>query len=434
MLCIGLSALWDNGAIKPTLHKCFSVRQNFKNNDRMKKILTGLLLLIINIICFSQTVKELEYELSYFKSGEEWGNKKNIAFNLLKIDSLNESAINYLVEVYGRNNQKDSISILLDRFIKEKPKSPQPYLIRARERNAHFTGLTYTQQINYLNEAYKLDSVNVEAIYSLGKLYYKLFIKEFKSDKEKTNLDYYSANAIKYFSTLCNQIEIYKETLKFPLIQLANYKGDLNEKKLYSSYKIQYSYFPILAFLDLPSDWQTNYSVNVIDFVSDTECKVSGVESALFHINWYTTHLNALEEPILSDTLPAKVFRFTWLRTFHNPIVIGFVNNNDSITLYWKVCDGSGGYDPGKIIESKIKALTIKEWNDFIANIISIDFWNIPTTQSGILGTDGAQWILEGKELGKYHVVDRWSGGTIESVCLKLLELTDLKIEQDDIY
>jgi len=400
----------------------------------MKKILTGLLFSLINITCFSQTVKELEYEISYFKSGEEWGNKKNIAFNLLEIDSLNESAINYLVEVYGRNNQKDSISFLFDRLIKENSKSPQPYLIRARERNAHFAGLTYTQQINYLKEAYKLDSVNVEAIYSLGKLYYELFIKEFKSDKEKTNLDYYSANAIKYFSTLCNQNERYKETLKFPLIQLANYKGDLNEKKLYESYKIQSSYFPISAFLDLPSDWQTNYSVNVIDFVSDTEFKVSGVESALFHINWYASHLNALEEPVLSDTLPAKVFRFTWLRTFHKPIVIGLENSNDSIILYWKVCDGAGGYEPGKIIENKSKVLTIKEWTDFVSSINSINFWNLPTTQSGIVGTDGAQWILEGKELGKYHVVDRWSGGKIENVCLKLLELTDLKIKQDDIY
>lgn len=217
----------------------------------MKKILTGLFLLI-NFSCFSQTVKELEHELSFFKSGEKWGNKKNIAFKLLEIDSLNESAINYLVEVYDRNNQKDSIIFLFDRLIKENSKSPQPYLIRARERNAHFAGLTYTQQINYLKEAYKLDSVNVEAIYLLGKLYYELFIKEYKSDKGKTNLDYYSTNAIKYFSTLCNQNEEHKETLKFPLIQLANYNRDLDKKQLYESYKIQSSYFPISAFVDLP--------------------------------------------------------------------------------------------------------------------------------------------------------------------------------------
>lgn len=400
----------------------------------MKKILTGLLFLLINFTCFSQTVKELEHELSFYKSGEEWGNKKNIAYKLLDIDSLNVKAINYLVAVYGRNNQKDSISFLFDRLIKENPNSPEPFLIRAQEQNADFAELTYTQQINYLKEAYNLDSVNVEAIYTLGKLYYELFIKEFKKDKKKTNLDYYSSSAIKYFSTLCNLNDGFKEPLKYPLIQLANYNRDLKKKQLYESYKIQSSYFPISAFVDLPSDWKTNYTVNVINFVSDSEFKVSGVEPALFDINWYAEHLNALEEPVLINSLSTKVFRFTWLRTFHNPIVIGLENQNDSITLYWKVCDGAGGYVPGKIVENKSKVLTIKEWNDFESSLNSINFWNLPTTQSGILGTDGAQWILEGKELGKYHVVDRWSGGTIESVCLKLLELTDLKIKQDDIY
>jgi len=136
----------------------------------------------------------------------------------------------------------------------------------------------------------------------------------------------------------------------------------------------------------------------------------------------------------MCDTLPLKIFRFTWLRTFHNPIVIGLENNNDSITLYWKVCDGAGGYDPGKIIQNKSKVLTIKEWNDFVASVDLVNFWNLPTEDEEMIGTDGAQWILEGKELGKYHVVDRWIGGNIKSVCLKLLELTDLKINEDDIY
>ena len=399
----------------------------------MRKILTGLFFLI-NIVSFSQNIKELENELSYYQSGEEWGNKKNIAFNLLEIDSLNANAIYYLVEVYGRNDKKDSISWLFDKLIKEHPKSPEPYILRAQERNAHFAGLKYTQQINFLKEAYKLDSVNSETIYTLGKLYYELFIQEFNETKKKANIDYYSTNSIQYFSTLCNQNESYKEALKFPLLQLANYLEDAKRIELYNNYKEQYSYFPISSFVDLPNDWQTNYSVNVMEFVSKTEFKVSGVESAIFHINWYSKHLHALEEPALNDSLSAKVFRFTWLRTFDNPIVIGLENKNDSITLYWKVCDGAGGYEPGKIIKDKCIRLTLKEWTDFVTNINSIDYWNLPSIESRILGTDGAQWILEGKELGKYHVVDRWSGGEIENVCRQLIKLSDLKINEDDIY
>lgn len=399
----------------------------------MRKILIGLFI-FINISCFSQSVKELEYELSYHKSNEKWGNKKDIAFQLLKIDSLNVKAINYLVEVYGKNDQRDSIVLLFDRLIKENPESPLPYLIRAREHNAYFAELTYTQRINYLKEAHKLDSVNYEAIYTLGKLYYELFIKEFKKNKNNTNLDYYSKNAIEYFSTLCNLNDLYKETLRFPLIQLANYKGNIKLRQYYENYTVQSSYFPISAFADLPNDWKTNYTVNVIDFYSDSEYKLSGIEHALFHINWYSRHLKALDEPILRDTLSTKVFRFTWLRTFHKPIVIRLENDNNSITLYWKVANGAGGYAPGKIIKNKKKKLTTKEWNEFIANIISIDFWNLPTKEGSGIGLDGSRWILEGKEFGKYHVVDRWCGEKIESACLKLLELTNLKIKQDDIY
>jgi len=397
----------------------------------MKKILTGLFLLI-NITCFSQSVKKLEHELSFTVSGDE----KDIAYKLLKIDCSNERAINYLVDAYARKNQKDSISILFDKLVRENPQSPKPYLIRAEELNAKRAGLTYTQQINYLKEAYKLDSVNEETIYSLGRLYYDLFVKEFKTDKRKANLDDYSSNSILYFSKLCNQIEKYNETLKYPFIQLANYSGNLNLKQRYENYTIQHHYFPVSAFVDLPNDWKTNYAVNVIKCVYEKELffKVTGIEPALMHLNWYDKHLKALNEPVFSDSLPGKVFRFTWLRSFHNPIVIGLKCNNNSISVYWKVCDGRGGYDPGKIIKNKKKTLTIGEWNDFVASIESIDFWNLPATDSRTLGTDGAQWILEGKELGKYHVVDRWSGVTIEKVCLKLLALTGLKIKESDIY
>lgn len=394
----------------------------------MRIFLTAILLLIINI-SFSQTVEELEYELSYYKSGESWGNKKEQAFKLLELDGLNNKAINYLVEVYGRNNQKDSIRLLFDRIIKNNPNSPEPYLIRVRDQNPHFEGLTYNQQINCLKEAKKLDSTNIEAIYMLGNLYYELFIQEYDKNKKKVNLDYYATNSIRYFSDLCEQKESFKETSKFPLLQLANFLGDTEKKILYENYNVQTSYFPVSAFMDLPDDWQSNYSVNVIDFVSGSDFNFSGVESAIFSINWYSKHLLALEEPILSDSLPTKIFRFTYLRTFDNPIVIGLENNNDTITIYWKVSDGAGGYEPGKIIENKSKELTVGDWERIEFKINSIKYWSLPTVEKGLLGTDGSHWILEGKTLDNYHVVDRWCGRILSSVCKDLVELTDLKIE-----
>lgn len=401
----------------------------------MRIILIIILTLVIKI-SFSQTVEELEYELSYYKSGETWGNKKDIARKLLDIDSLNNKAINYLVEVYGRNNQRDSIVVLFDSLIKNNPNNPEPYLLRVRDRNAHFAGLTFTKRINFLKKAYKIDSTNVEAIYMLGKLYYELFIKEYEKNRKKANIEYYAKNSIQYFEILYEQSDNYKETLKYPLLQLANYLGKDNNKSKYENCNIQLSYFPVYAFMNLPDDWKTNYSINVISFVSssDFDNMYSGVESAIFSINWYSKHLKALREPVLSDTLPTKVFRFTWLRTFDNPIVIGIENYNNTVTLYWKVSDGAGGYEPGKLIEEKRKNLSKKEWKLIVDKVNAINFWSLPSTENEILGTDGSQWILEGKELGKYHFVDRWSGGEIYKICLELLNLTDLKIKEKDIY
>lgn len=399
----------------------------------MKYFLTGLFF-IISITSFSQTIEELEHELSYYKSGETWGNKKDVAYKLLKTDELNSKAIDYLIEVFGRNNQKDSINLLFRRLIENNPKSPEPYLLMVRNQNSHFAGLTHTQQINYLKEAHKIDSVNLEAIYSLGKLYYELFIREFKGNKKKANLDYYSNNSCHYFFLLRQQNEIYTETLQFPLLQLSNYCKNTEEKKIYENHKTQSSYFPIKAFINLPKDWKTNYSINVFDFVSGSDFNYSGIESAIFTVNWYSEHLLALEEPVLSDSLPTEIYRFTYLRTFDNPIVIRLENSNDTIAIYWKVSDGAGGYEPGKIIENRNKKLTMLEWESFENKINSTNFWDLPTTEKDLLGTDGSQWILEGKKLGKYHVVDRWCGGIISSLCKELIELTDLKIKGNEIY
>lgn len=392
----------------------------------MKVLLTAILLLI-NICCFSQTVAELEHELSFYKSGETWGNKKELAIKLLEIDGLNSKAINYLVRAYGQNHQKDSIQMLFDKIIKENPNRPEPYIIRVSNGNPTFEGLTDTQQISFLKKALDIDRTNSDATYKLGKMYYDLFVKEYRAGKNKSNLESYATSSLLHFDALCEQKDSCKETLKYPMLQLANYLGDANKIKLYEQYNVQTSHFPISELMDLPVDWKTNYTVNVIDYVS-------GVMIANFRLDWYSKQLIALKEPILNDSSPTKVFRFTWLRSFHNPIAIRLENKKDQITVYWKVCDGKGGYEPGKLVTDKKKKLSLKEWTQFQQKIDSIDFWNIPTTDNSILGLDGARWILEGKEFGKYHVEDKWSGGNLKPICLDLLKMTDLEIKEGDKY
>ncbi len=304
--------------------------------------------------------------------------------------------------------------------------------LRAREWNANFAGLTYTKRINFLKKVLELDSVNIEATYSLGEIYYELFIKEYNGNQKKANLDHYAKNATYYFTNFVSIDKRYLETAKFPLIQLAHYARDNKRIAALEKENIQSSYFPVIVFAGLPDNWRTDYSVNVINYFHGYS--LCGVESAVFSINWYSKHLEALQEPVLNDSVQGQIYRFTYLRTFDNPIVIRIENKEGNISIYWKVSDGAGGYDPGKITINKSKELTIKEWELIENKINSIGFWELPAVYDDILGTDGSQWILEGKISEKYHVVDRWCGGEISSVCKELLELTDIKLAEDDIY
>lgn len=404
----------------------------FRKIDKMKRVFFTIVLIFFTISVFAQKTKEvnkLQDTLMSHRSGEKhWGVKNHLAYKLLSIDKYNNTAIFYLMGSFREMKQKDSISHFFDNLIEQNKNEVEPYLIREQYNN--YDNPSYTFRIRNLKKALAVDSLEPRVNYLLGKLYYELFTKEYKKSSKNANTDRYAQNTYQYFMFLYNLNDGYKEMLKYPLIQLSNYLGKTNDRKKIENTNIQTSYFPISAFLHLPNDWKTNYEVDVIAFASGTDFNFKGVESAIFRLNWYSKHLEALLEPVLDISLPTQIFRFTYLRTFHNPIVIGLVNSNDTILIYWKVSDGAGGYEPGKIIEDKSKKLTLKDWEDFTKKIISMKFWNIPTIKTGLIGTDGSQWILEWKGLGAYHVVDRWGGGEIYSVCKNLIELTDLKLEK----
>jgi hypothetical protein len=106
------------------------------------------------------------------------------------------------------------------------------------------------------------------------------------------------------------------------------------------------------------------------------------------------------------------------------------------VILYWKLCNGAGGYEPGDLIINRSKELSSKEWNEFNSMIKQSSFWTSKSVVNEILGTDGAQWILEGINMGNYQVVDRWTPceNDFKKCCLYLLNMTDLNIPKGEIY
>lgn len=420
----------------------------------MKKVTCLLLVLLIGTACYSTTIIEkLAYDpettasksdvtmkplgidkyylgsiikLSY--DPETTISNTGVTMKLLGIDKYNVDSLKELVRVYSDNNQKDSINYLFNRMIKENTKILEPYVIMAQ-----LPRKTHTQQIGFYEEAYTLDSLHTQVYYLFGKIYYQLFRESNRFTYLKNNTDEYSRSSITYFSTLCNLDTSYREALSYPLLQLATYLGDADLIKRFEQFNVQQSHFPVSAFIDLPTDWQTNYRFNVMgmyymkwsDALVIQEKNIIGVEYAKSRIDWYSSILRTLKEPVLNTLEAENVYRFTYLPSSGNPIVVGLVNTNHSINVYWKEGDRSG-----KLINEHTKTLTQEEWTAIDSAIHFNDFWNMPSINVDPLSLylDDAEYIMEGKASGNYHVVDRESDDRILSIGNKLLKLTDLNI------
>jgi hypothetical protein len=62
------------------------------------------------------------------------------------------------------------------------------------------------------------------------------------------------------------------------------------------------------------------------------------------------------------------------------------------------------------------------------------DFWNL-LTEDQRRGVDGEEWLLEGAEPSKYHVVDRWSPARTETytrACRYLIDVSHLSVGRLD--
>jgi len=158
-----------------------------------------------------------------------------------------------------------------------------------------------------------------------------------------------------------------------------------------------------------------------------------------FSNSWYSRMLTALGEPALFDLkTESEIYRFTWLRTFHNPIAFRIEKGDSGITLTTKLCAGAGGYNPGPIALDRTIALTSDQWETFLEKLKILNFWSIPSTEKRS-GRDGAVWILEGRTQSAYHFPSRWSppytGDARYAECGKyLLALSGLKIKNKLIY
>lgn len=410
----------------------------------------------MNYSSFSQTVDELEHKLSVFVGGETYAGKIDEARQLLKIDPFNEKAIRLTLDYY-QEKKLDSISLFFDQLIAQHPDNNKPLLIRSQllfYEHDYRKKSEYTKwQIKYLNKALKLNPVSKESLYYLSEAYYKDFIYPYEKneiaqqllfgpgeevDSTLLNIDaetkisafeHSADSALHYFYKLWRIDSNRRDIIYFPIKQLECFL-DKNVKSPVDNGIEEISndcYFPSWYFANLPKDWECNY----------TNDYLFKVELSKWNANGMRLQLTNLEEPCLYKTevqQDKEIYRFTWLRSFDNPISIRIQKSNKKIELYWKVGKGSGGYEPMGIKRKGKKKIKASQWNEFVSILNESEFEKLPN-QTYVLMTDGASWTLEHKTNTNFKAHDtNWPEGDFRKSCLYLLKLSGIKIKEKNIY
>jgi hypothetical protein len=155
---------------------------------------------------------------------------------------------------------------------------------------------------------------------------------------------------------------------------------------------------------------------------------------------WYSLVLFFFGEPILCNYRGNKeIYRFTWLRTFHHPVIIRVERSGEMITICTKVSDGKGGYGLGEIVLDTCTTIGYEALTKLRMAVDKSLFWTLKTEDNSIIMNDGAEWIVEIVENGKYHVVKRTSpyGDTqvgFDQIGKCMIDIAPIPEERRDIY
>lgn len=61
-----------------------------------------------------------------------------------------------------------------------------------------------------------------------------------------------------------------------------------------------------------------------------------------------------------------QTYRFFWLHSFDNPIVVRIWLSDPNVYLVTKQLDGDGGDHPGKLVVNRTRSLSSKEWDELL--------------------------------------------------------------------
>ncbi|AHY45141.1 hypothetical protein CXK93_13475 [Stutzerimonas decontaminans] len=126
--------------------------------------------------------------------------------------------------------------------------------------------------------------------------------------------------------------------------------------------------------------------------------------------SWYAAPLARVGEPSLScgHSANAQSYRLLWLNSQGHPVAIRITRTGDAIMLYAFQLSGWGTTDPGSLTGYTHRRLDSGDWQQLQTALKNAEFWRLPTS-GNLYGSHGGQWVIEGNDRGRYHLVDRWS-------------------------
>lgn len=372
-------------------------------------------------------IQMLEVNISRFNDPDNYEENIDSARQLIKIDPFNENATEYFFRYY-ESKKIDSISLYFNYLIKKYPNRVDPLLLRSKllyfELENYDDSIYFIVKEKYLKKAFSIDSNNAVICYELGELYYKDFLN---LSKNKSVLHRTVDNALKFLNKTIELDSSQLDHLFFPISQLEKFKNNSIKITLNPLLGIENNcYLPSWYFANLQDNWETDFKTNYIFLIDESS----------WQSDWLKVQLSALTEPCLYNlSIPEKyeVYRFTWLRTFDHPIAVRVVKSCEKYNIYWKTGKGSGGYEPEGIKECGKRELTKKEWEEFKEAFERIKFEALPHSDYQP-SCDGATWTLEKANSNHYKAYNTKEPYKIGKLCMLMIKMTGLKIEEDRIY
>lgn len=131
--------------------------------------------------------------------------------------------------------------------------------------------------------------------------------------------------------------------------------------------------------------------------------------------SYYTRYLAAMSETSLKAPLAVdvrKTFRLTYLRSFHDPLVIRLTMKDGTSELRAVRLKRDREYRPVEITHDELKRLDQKKSDDLLQLIEKEDLWeNFTENEIALMesGMDGSAWIFEKHDENGYKMIDVWS-------------------------